>query len=156
MTENLLPAGRNARGRMTALPPVLRKNLWQPGQSGNPQGASGLYGEVIRLAREATPAAIARLKEVAELDRLDENGNLLLLSASADRRVVTVAANALIERGWGKPKDFDPTAERPPSSFNPRDYSPEELDLIEKALRLMLEHRQSSEPAIISPESASE
>ena len=124
---------------MTALPPALRKNLWQRGQSGNPTGASGLHGEVMRLAREATPAAIARLKEVAELDRFDETGNLLPLSAGADRRVVTVAATALIERGWGKPKDFDPNAERPNPTFNPRDYSPDELDLIERALRLMLE-----------------
>jgi hypothetical protein len=149
--ENLLPAGRDARGRMTTLPVALRKNLWQPGQSGNPTGASGLHGEVIGLAREATPAAISRLREVAELDRLDENGNLLPLSAGADRRVVTVAATALIERGWGKAKDFDPVAERPPSTFNPRDYSPEELDLIEKALRLMTEHREEKRAQALPP-----
>jgi hypothetical protein len=106
----------------------------------------------MRLAREATPAAVARLKEVAELDMLDEHGNLRPLSAGADRRVVTVAATALIERGWGKPKDFDPIAERPPSQFNPRDYSPDELDLIERALRLMLEHREEKHTRAMSAE----
>jgi len=152
VTENLLPAGRDARGRLTALPVALRKNLWQPGQSGNPTGASGLHGEVIRLAREATPAATARLREVAELGRLDENGNLLPLSAGVDRRVITVAATALIERGWGRPKDFDPIVERPEPTFNPRDYSSDELDLIERALRLMIERREKKHAQALSAE----
>jgi hypothetical protein len=71
---------------------------------------------------------------------VDGNGDLPPLSAKADPRVVTVAANAVIERAFGKPKDFDPKdlpdANRP--RFDPRLLSPEQLDLVEHALRLMV------------------
>ena len=79
--ENLLPSGRDARGRMTALPPALRARQWAPGESGNPGGRGGLYHEVQRLAREASPSAVQRLIELAQLDRVDEEGKLLPLTS---------------------------------------------------------------------------
>jgi hypothetical protein len=118
------------------LPPAFTANIWKPGQSGNPTGNTKLYGETVKLAREAAPAALRRLIE---------------LMSSDDERVASVASNAILDRAWGRPRDFDPASERPPSTFNPRDYSPEELDLIEKALRLMLGRGASSEPEIIPP-----
>jgi hypothetical protein len=90
------------------LPPALAANRWRPGQSGNPSGHSGEYGEAMRLARQAAPQAVRRLIELAEIDQVDDQGNLTPLSAEADRRVVMVAANALIERAFGKPREHDP------------------------------------------------
>ena len=104
----------------------------------------------MRLARQAAPHAVRRLIELAEIDQVDDQGNLTALSAQADRRVVTVAANALIERAFGKPKDYDPAKDRdakPKAKFDPNLYTPEELDLIEAAFRLMVTRQAESKPA---------
>jgi hypothetical protein len=90
------------------LPPALAANRWRSVQSSNPSGHSGEYGEAMRLARQAAPHAVRRLIELAEIDQVDDQGNLTALSAEADRRVVMVAANALIERAFGKPREHDP------------------------------------------------
>jgi hypothetical protein len=90
------------------LPPALAAKRWRSGQSGNPSGHSGEYGEAMRLARQAAPHAVRRLIELAEIDQVDDQSNLTALSAEADRRVVMVAANALIERAFGKPREHDP------------------------------------------------
>ena len=108
--ENLLPSGRDARGRLAALPSALRERQWAPGQSGNPSGKGGLYHEMQRLAREAAPGAVRRLTELAQLDRVDEKGNLLPLTSDADQRLVLMASSTLIERGFGEPKEYDPKA----------------------------------------------
>jgi hypothetical protein len=42
--------------------------MWQPGQSGNPSGHSGEYGEAMKLARTFSPGAMYRLAELAELN----------------------------------------------------------------------------------------
>jgi hypothetical protein len=134
-----LPSGRDARGRMTTLPPALRARQWASGQSGNPSGRGGLYHEVQRLAREASPGAVQRLIELAQLDRVDEEGKLLPLTADADPRVVMMASSTLIERGFGKPRDdYDPKADEPPRPrFNPALYTAAQLAQIEAALRLV-------------------
>lgn len=80
------------------------------------------YGETVRLAREAAPAAIRRLIE---------------LMGSPDERVASVACNAILDRAFGKPREYDPSkeekAERP--KFDPALLTPAELDRVEKALR---------------------
>jgi hypothetical protein len=108
------------------LPPALAANVWQKGQSGNPAGHTGLYGEAVSLARQAAPTAVRRLIE---------------LMASEDERVASVAANAILDRAFGKPRDYDPTAEgaSAKSTFDPRRYSAEQLAQIEKALRIVVE-----------------
>jgi hypothetical protein len=70
------------------LPPALVANRWRPGQSGNPSGHSGEYGQAVRLARQAAPYALHRLIQLMD---------------SADPRVATVACNAILDRGFGKP-----------------------------------------------------
>jgi hypothetical protein len=89
------------------LPPALAANRWRPGQSGNPSGLSGEYGEAVRIARSYAPAAMRRLAELAALNQLDGEGNLLPLGElpDADRRVIAVAANAILDRALGKPKE---------------------------------------------------
>ncbi len=72
------------------LPPALARHCWQPGQSGNPSGHSGAYGEAISLARQAAPDAVRRLVQ---------------LMGSDDERVVVVACNAILDRALGKPRE---------------------------------------------------
>ena len=89
------------------LPPALAANRWRPGQSGNPSGLSGEYGEAVRIARSYAAAAMHRLAELAALNQLDSEGNLVPLSElpDADRRVIAVAANSILDRALGKAKD---------------------------------------------------
>ena len=88
------------RYRPTGAAPSRKSGLrppWKPGQSGNPSGYSGLYGETVRLAREASPTAIRRMIE---------------LTQSADERVATVAINSILDRAWGKPREAKPEEEQ--------------------------------------------
>jgi hypothetical protein len=106
------------------LPPALAKNVWKPGQSGNPTGLSGLYGETVKLARQAAPDAIRRLIE---------------LMSSDDERVASVACNAVLDRAFGKPREYDPSRDQPERpKFDPALLTPAELDRVEKALRLIV------------------
>ncbi len=60
----------------------------------------------MKIARTYAPAAMHRLAELAELNQLDCEGNLVPLSdlPDADRRVIAVAANSILDRAFGKPK----------------------------------------------------
>jgi hypothetical protein len=127
---------------MTALAQTLREKCWQPGHSGNPSGKGGLYHEMQRLAREFTPRATEILRDIAN-------------DPGEDSRNRIVAIGMLFDRAWGKPKEYDATAEKPAEpDFNPRDYAPEELDVIEAALRLML-NPPKKEVEVIGPGSGS-
>jgi hypothetical protein len=65
----IVVSGMPARARdRRELPSAFRERIWRKGQSGNPAGPSGLYGEVTRIAREASRRAIERLKELMESD----------------------------------------------------------------------------------------
>jgi hypothetical protein len=52
--------------------------------------------------------------ELAALDRVDEQGNLIPLQQlpEVDRRVIAVAANSLLDRAFGKPKPLLSEAEQ--------------------------------------------
>jgi len=78
-----VPAPRN-------LPPALAKNLWVKGQSGNPGGVGGEIRAAQKLAKLATPQAMATLIE---------------LLGDSDPRVRLIAANSILDRGLGKPKN---------------------------------------------------
>jgi hypothetical protein len=58
------------------------------GQSGNPTGRPKVDQEVRELAREHGPAAITKLVELME---------------GEDKRLALSAAQALLDRGFGKP-----------------------------------------------------
>ena len=81
---------------------------WPKGTSGNPSGQSGAYGEAVRLARQAAPAAIRRLVE---------------LMGSPDERVAAVACNAILDRALGKPKAADGEGQATPEDLADREAS---------------------------------
>ena len=69
---------------------------WKKGQSGNPGGRVGVPAEVRELARKHTPEAIERLVHWMR---------------SSDARASVSAANAILDRAFGKP--VQATAELP-------------------------------------------
>jgi hypothetical protein len=71
---------------------------FQPGESGNPGGLSKFYWETRRLARDASPAVMARLIELA-------------LHAD-DERVASVCGVAVLDRGGIRPTDYNPSEDQ--------------------------------------------
>ena len=72
-----------------------------------------------------------RQVEIAQIgaEHRDSKGNLLPLSPDADLRLVTLAAQRIIERAWGRPRDYDPSEDKQaPSGFRAADYSTEEFE----------------------------
>ena len=68
---------------------MARPGAFPLGQSGNPGGRPKAVRDVIEAARQHTPAAIARLAHWMPSD---------------DPRVSVAACQALLDRGWGKPR----------------------------------------------------
>ena len=101
----------SARAAAKRPPPAnLAPHCWRPGQSGNPGGFNGEHGEALRLAREASPAAVHRL---------------IALMGSDDERVAVVACNAILDRALGKAKEATspPTDEASPRVQSARKHT---------------------------------
>src|SRR6516162_6174725 len=62
---------------------------FKPGQSGNPGGRPKGFAEVRELAREHTVAAIDKL--------------VAIMTTGQSEQAQLLAANSLLDRGWGKP-----------------------------------------------------
>jgi hypothetical protein len=105
--------------------------MFRKGEVHNPAGRGGEYQHCLKLCRESSYDAA---KEIVRLSRESE-----------DERVRYMAANWVYEHAWGKPKDYDPTKEKPQTGFNPADYTPEELNQIEAALRLIMSRRDQKQ-----------
>ncbi len=121
-----------------ALPAALAAHRWRPGQSGNPSGHSGDYGDALRLARQAAPDAVRRLVE---------------LMASDDERVAAVACNAILDRAYGKPAPAaDPPIEKMPLLEIIERLTRDQLDEFATALRASLrEDEPEDDPGIVVP-----
>lgn len=66
-----------------------RLRPFQPGQSGNPGGVAGRYGEVVRLAREASPRALKILTQIMD-------------DPAEETRCRLVAIEQILGRAFGK------------------------------------------------------
>ena len=84
-----------------------------------------LFAEVQQIYRECSPAAAKEMCRLA-------------LEAE-DERVRSVCLGMVLERAWGKPKDYDPNAEgvkkAPP--FDPSLYSTEELRQMQAVMKMI-------------------
>jgi hypothetical protein len=133
---------RDERGRWLPGTTPTGARPWRRGQAPNPTGKSGDYHEALKLARKTSMRSITRLMELRE---------------SEDEQIATVASKALWEISWGKPQLFDPKAEaleeqKKGSSFDPRRYTPAELEVIEAGLRMMLTGGSApAGPEVIAP-----
>jgi hypothetical protein len=91
----------------------------------------------------------AEVQDIYRKNSPDAARKIVRLAAECpDERVRSVCANWVIERAWGKPKEYDPDAanEQNKPKFNPALYSTEELERIYDILTMMAE-RQGSLPA---------
>jgi hypothetical protein len=89
---------------------------WQPGQSGNPSGLSKLEGQMIRAAREQGLASVRFLVAVRDDQVVDAMGKRV----AATVRERTVAAALLLERGFGKSKEYVELKDADPSALERR------------------------------------
>jgi hypothetical protein len=90
-------APRRENGQFIILPSEMRARTWQKGQSGNPGGKGGDYKALQAYCREKSLASAERIAQIAE--------------STKDERLAFMAYCWLVERGWGKPKDYDPKDE---------------------------------------------
>jgi len=92
-----------------------------------------LYAEVQKIYRECSPAAAREMCRLA--------------LEAADERVRSVCLGMVLERAWGKPREYDPDKEAPKKAppFDPSLYTTEELRQIQKVM-LMIARRQGLVP----------
>jgi hypothetical protein len=109
-------------------------------------GLTKFYVEARKLARFSAPAIM--------------NEMIQLALTAEDERVKSVCGFAVLDRAGIRPIDFDPSEEKSKPKFSARDYSAEELDLIEAALRVIIakseekERRAGALQALTAPEPA--
>jgi len=84
-----------------------------------------LFAEVQKIYRECSPAA------AREMCRL-------VLEAE-DERTRAVCAGMVMERAWGKVRDYDPNAEAPKKAppFDPKLYTTEELREMQRVMQMI-------------------
>ena len=92
-----------------------------------------LFAEVQKIYRECSPAAAREICRLA-------------LEAE-DERVRSVCAGMVMDRAWGRPKEYDPNAEAPKKAppFDPSLYTTEELRRMQEVM-LMIARRQGLVP----------
>ena len=99
-----------------------RLRPFRPGQSGNPSGTSGRYGEVVRLCQAAGPEIAKALIEIA----LDRN---------EDSRARIVAAQEVFNRGFGRPKTEVKTPQGGSATLDASKLTDRELEVLLKIAR---------------------
>jgi hypothetical protein len=105
-----------------------RSTSWRPGQSGNLAGRPRVIEDVRDLARQCTQQAVGVLQSI-----------MTDLKAPAAARVS--AANALLDRGWGKPRQpIDASVEAvPPEVQQQRQAMREKMIALMEARKVELQ-----------------
>src|ERR1700730_12326390 len=125
-------AGRNALGKqfkqLNGSPPTRTR-----GHPDDRERSVKLFAEVQKIYRVCSPAAAKEMCRLA-------------LEAE-DERVRSVCAGIVMDRAWGRPREYDPNAEEakkaPP--FDPSLYTTEELRRMQDVM-LMIARRQGLMP----------
>lgn len=86
---------------------------------GNPSGKGALYLEAQRICREASPAAARRMVELMDSD---------------DERVALLAAERVLDRAWGRPREIPDVAMRDPVATERRETARQEVIRMLQAL----------------------
>ncbi len=89
------------------------------GEVRNPNGLSGRYGEVVRLARQAAPEVMQALIEIA----LDRN---------QDSRARIVAMQEILGRAFGRIKTEVSLGEAQPVTLDASQLTDRELEILHK------------------------
>ncbi len=113
---------------------------WAKGQSGNPGGRSRVFFEVQNAARELSLSALNKLGELIE---------------SPDERVAIIAANSVLDRAFGKPKEQkteDNQSPRPDLSS----LAPHELAALRIAMAALAREASKAQDVVPPAHSASE
>lgn len=99
-----------------------RLRPFQPGQSGNPSGQSGRHGEVVRMAREASPEVMRALIGIA-------------LDPSEDARARIVACQEILGRAFGRIKAEVKDVTEEPARLDASKLTDRELEVLLKIAR---------------------
>lgn len=91
---------------------------WKPGQSGNPGGRrQDEYLACLRACQKLSPESVEKVHH--------------LMRNSNDERVQYMAATWIVERAFGKPKEYDPNAARDAgASLDVSKLTPAELETL--------------------------
>src|SRR5260370_870692 len=94
-----------------------------------------LFAEVQKIYRQCPPAAAKEMCRLA-------------LEAE-DERVRSVCAGMVMDRAWGRPKEYDPNAEPPKKAppFDPKLYTTDELRRMQEVMMMI-----AVRPGLIPPE----
>ena len=102
----------------------LPNGQFRPGASGNPGGRPAALSDLRELAREHTPAAVAKLAHIMEKGKSEQ--------------ACIAAASALLDRGWGKPtQPLSGDKDAPPIGLSIEDQQREISERHERSRRLL-------------------
>jgi hypothetical protein len=102
------------------------------------RGVGNSMRHASRIGHQYLQNAMLRLVELAQLDEVNDQGELMLLSSDADRRVVMVAVGDYLDRVLGREKMADSDGLEPTRArFDPSLYTPEQLAQIEQTFRMI-------------------
>ena len=100
------------------------RGRWLPGSSANPGGRPAVLTDVRNLARQHTPAAVAKLAHIMEKGKSEQ--------------ACIAAASALLDRGWGKPtQPLSGDKDAPPIGLSIEDQRREISERHERSRRLL-------------------
>src|SRR6266446_3264701 len=124
----------NSRSRRLSTSPRMKQRLTAAGHTRVKLKPHQKYwAEVVDIYRAGSPDAAKELVRLA--------------TEAEDERVRSVCAGMVMDRAWGRPKEYDPNAEeaKKPPPFDPSLYTTEELRRMQEVM-MMIARRQGLLP----------